>query len=262
MENQLIKYDDEYYVCVSNAFVKANQDLNPVETKLLRLMISQIVKTDEKLKEYTVSSKELSEIFGNAVSDNFYRIDYMEQITRNLLKQIIKIDYGKKRWDMFQIFSKCKYDNGLLTMQLHDEMKPFLIALKDKYTQYQIGKIIGMSSNYAIRIFELIQEKRKSQQDVKFIENYEFTLEELRTATNTIDKLKQMVHFKTRVLDIAMREITYNAGYSAEYKEIKNGRKIIGFVIELHPQYSDRGKELLEKYGINAVTGMYYKYEK
>lgn len=258
-ENQMINYNDDYYVCVSNAFVKANQDLNPNETKLLRLMISQVVLTDTELKRYTTTIPELAKIFDVSES-NLYRD--IETMSNNLMRKVIKIDYGKNKWTMFQIFSQCEYDNGILTMQLHDKMKPFLIALENKYTQYQIGKIIGMSSNYAIRVFELIQEKRQNQRDVKNYEKYDFTLDELRMATNTLDKLKKISQFKERVLDIAMREITYNGGYSAEYKEIKNGRKITGFTFELYSQHSARGKELLEKYGINAVTGMYYKDEK
>lgn len=258
-ENQLINYNDEYYICVSNAFVKANQDLNPNETKLLRLMISQVVLTDTELKRYTTTVPELAKIFDVSES-NLYRD--IETMSNNLMRKVIKIDYGKNKWTMFQIFSECEYDNGILTMQLHDKMKPFLIALENKYTQYQIGKIIGMSSNYAIRVFELIQEKRQTQRDVKNYEKYDFTLDELRIATNTLNKLTKTNDFKKKVLDIAMREITYNAGYSVEYKEIKNGRKITGFTFELYTQHSTRGRELLEKYGINAVTGMYYKDEK
>ena len=198
IENQMINYNDEYYICVSNAFVKANQDLNPNETKLLRLMISQVVLTDNELKRYTTTVPELAKIFDVSES-NLYRD--IETMSNNLMRKVIKIDYGKNKWTMFQIFSQCEYDNGILTMQLHDKMKPFLIALENKYTQYQIGKIIGMSSNYAIRIFELIQEKRQTQKDVKNYEKYEFTIDELKMATNTIDKYKKINDLKKYVLD-------------------------------------------------------------
>lgn len=259
LENELIKYDDNYYVCVSNGFVKANQELSQNETKLLRLVISQVVITDKEFKSYTTTIPELAKIF-NVSENNLYRD--INNMATNLMRQIIKIDFSKKKWTMFHIFNTCRYDDGILKMELHEEMKPFLLALKNKYTQYQIGKVIGMSSTYAIRLFELIQEKRRTQSDVKFCETYSLPLEEIRFSTNIVDKHKRISDVKKYVLDVAMREITYNAGYAIDYKDIKEGRKTVGFTFELYPQYSVRGRELLEKYGINVVTGMYYKDEK
>lgn len=245
MANEIVKYDESYFVCVSNAFVKANQDLPLNESKLLRIMISQIVITDKELKSYTTTITDLSKAL-NISPKNLYRD--IGKMTKNLLQQVIKIDKGKNKWDMFQLFSKCKYDNGTLTMQLHDELRPFLLELKSMYTQYQISVIIGMKSSHAIRVYELLKEKRKNNGLIKRDESLIISVDDLKIATNTTDKYQNILDFKRYVLDVSVREISCNSEFAIDYEQIKNGRKIVAFKFNLYSHTSDKGLEILKKY--------------
>lgn len=47
--------------------------------------------------------------------------------------------------------------------KLNDDLKPFLLQLKEHYTQYTLDNIMAMKSTYSIRIFELLQEKIKTK---------------------------------------------------------------------------------------------------
>jgi len=58
---------------------------------------------------------------------------------------------------------------------------------------------------------------------------FDLSLEELRAVTGTQDKLKQMVHFKDKCFDKALREIYDNCGVNITYQNIRIGRKIVGF---------------------------------
>jgi len=244
-ENEIVKYDEEYYVCVSNAFIKANQNLPLNENKLLRIMISQVVITDKELKSYTTTIPELAQAL-NVIPDNLYR--NIDKMTSTLMQQIIKIDKGKNKWDKFQLFSKCKYDNGVLTMQLHEELKPFLLGLQKLYTQYQIGVIIGMKSTYAIRVYELLKEKRKNNGLIKENESLTISIEDLRIATDTINKYG-LTDFKRNVLEISAREISCNSEFAIDYEQIKDGRKVVAFKFNIYSHNSPKGEEILKKYG-------------
>lgn len=243
-KNEIINYDDNYFVCVSNAFVKANQNLPLNESKLLRIMISQIVVTDKELKSYTTTIPELAEIL-KIPPNNLYRD--IDKITETLMRQIIKVDRGKNSWDKFQIFSECKYRNGVLTMKLHNELKPFVLGLKKLYTQYQVGVFLAMKSTYATRVYELIQEKRKNNGLLKENESVIINIEDLRSATNTIKKYS-ITDFKKNVLDISMRDISCNAEFVVDYEQIKKGRKIVAFKFNLYSRTSEKGEEILKKY--------------
>lgn len=254
-KNELIKYDEDYFICVSNAFVKANQNLSLNESKLLRLMISQIVVNDKELRMYTIKIPELADIL-NISTQNLYRD--IDKMTSSLMQQIIKINTknsrGKVSWIKFQIFNTCKYKDGLLTMKLHDELRPFLIELKNLYTQYQISTIIGMKSTYAIRIYELLKEKRRNNDFVKEDESLEIDIEDIRVATNTLDKYS-ITDFKKNVLDISVREISCNSEFAIDYEYVKKGRKVAAIKFNIYSHSSPRGTEILENHGINSITG-------
>ena len=55
------------------------------------------------------------------------------------------------------------------------------------------------------------------------------SIDTIRKATNTEDKLKQMVHFKERLLDKAISEINDKLMWSITYTPEKNGRTFVGF---------------------------------
>lgn len=244
-ENEIVKYDDEYYVCVSNAFIKANQNLPLNESKLLRVMISQIVVNDKDLKSYTTTIPELAQAL-NVIPDNLYR--NIDKMTSTLMQQIIKVDKGTNKWDKFQLFSKCRYDNGTLTMQLHDELKPFLLGLQKLYTQYQISVIIGMKSTYAIRVYEFLKEKRKNDGLIKENESLIINIDDLRIATNTVNKYS-ITDFKKNVLDISAREISCNSEFAIDFEYKKQGRKVTAIKFNLYSHTSPKGEEILKKYG-------------
>ncbi len=105
-----------------------------------------------------------------------------------------------------------------------------------------------MKSTYAIRIYELLKEKRKSDGLVKENESLTINIEDLRNATDTVNKYG-LTDFKRNVLEISVREISCNAEFAIEYKQIKEGRKVVAFKFNLYSHTSEKGEEILKKYG-------------
>ena len=64
---------------------------------------------------------------------------------------------------MFQWCSTCEYEDGIITIKLHDKLKPYLIQLKQHYTQYMLQDILMLKTVYAVRLYELIREEMKGQ---------------------------------------------------------------------------------------------------
>lgn len=110
-----------------------------------------------------------------------------------------------------------------------------------EFFEYQI-------TNYSIEIWHLIQREMKSiKPNSTDIIQFDLSLEELRAVTGTQDKLKQMVHFKDKCFDKALREIYDNCGVNITYQNIRIGRKIVGFrctaVSAVHKERARQGKE-------------------
>lgn len=225
MENQVV---------MSNDLIKGKSNLSLNELKLLRLTIMQIIAEDTDLMTYQVSITDLSKLL-NISSPNIYR-DVME-MCKHLLQEIVLVGDGnpKHKWEMFQWCSQCKYKNGIITIRLHDELKPYLLQLKEKhyYTQYLLGEVLLLKSVYAIRIYELIREQTRKKIYADKTATVSLDVDTIRKATNTEEKYSQMGHFRAKVIDIAVKEINNKLGYYVTYECIKESRKIVGFKFKI-----------------------------
>ena len=96
--------------------------------------------------------------------------------------------------------SKCEYQADVgVAIKLNDELKPLLLNLKERYTQYTLDNILTMKSVYAIRIFELLQERVLSKVLPKKGKDFELTIEQIRECCDCIDKYKSFANLKQMV---------------------------------------------------------------
>lgn len=183
MSNEL-SYSKDYTVAIANSLIRGRQTMTLTESRLLYIAISQVVKQDKDFKTFTTTIPELAR-FLEVSPKNLYRD--IDSITDNLMKRFVKIKQSADEWNKFQWVSSCNYKNGILTMRLSDEIKPYLIALEKYYSQYMLGTLISFRSYYTSRLYQLIlcelREKNVSEIEINF------TVEDLR-AFFQIDKKK------------------------------------------------------------------------
>ena len=220
-------------VVMSNDLIKSKSNLSLNEIKLLRLTIMQVIKEDKDLQTYRVNVSELAKLFG-IKKQLIYREAF--DICKHLLQEVVVIGDGnpKHKWQMFQWCSSCRYEDGIITIRLHDDLKPYLINLSQLYTQYILEDILFLKSVHSIRIYELIRQEMKYSQVYadKTAEVY-LDIETIRKATNTEDKYPKYGMFKERVVQTAVDEINEKLGYHVSYEAKKYSRKVIGFTFYL-----------------------------
>lgn len=217
------------YVVMSNNLIKSKSNLSLNELKLLRLTIMQVMADDTEFMTYTMPIVELGKILGlNDIAHLYREIDTM---TNHLMQEIIYIkDENKKnKYKKIQWCSECDYDDGVITIRLHDKLKPYLLSLKGYYTQYVLEDILMLKSKYTIRIYELIREKMRKKVYADRVEVVELSINDIRIATNTETKYSQMGHFKKKVIEPAIKEMNDKLGYNIVCDDIKQSRKIVGF---------------------------------
>ncbi len=222
--------ETNHHVVMSNDLIKGKSNLSLNEIKLLRLTIMQIMSNDVELSEYSISIKNLAKVLNLADDANLYRT--VQDMCRHLLQEIVYVGDGNPdhKWQMFQWCTKCKYDDGVITIKLHEELKPYLLELKGYYTQYLLEDILVLKSKYAIRIYELIRQEMKYQKVyADHFAKVELDIDTIRVATGTENKYSQMGHFKEKVIDKAVEEINEKTGYEISYEPIKSSRKMVGF---------------------------------
>ena len=233
--------DVENQVVMSNDLIKGKSNLSLNELKLLRLTIMQVLADDKDLLTYQVKIQDLAKIL-DISTPSIYR-DVME-MCKHLLQEIVCVGDGnpKHKWKMFQWCSTCQYDNGTITIKLHDNLKPYLIQLKQHYTQYMLQDILMLKTVYAVRLYELIREEMKYQEVyADKTATVSLDVDTIRKATDTEKKYAQIGIYKLRVIESALNEINEKSCYHITYSDIKRSRKIIGFQFKIESKNNYRG---------------------
>lgn len=231
--------DARNYVCQANTLVGGKQALKLNSAKLIRAAVMQVVKGDEELKPYIITIKDLSELLGVPAS-NIYRD--IENITDDIIRNPVYIREeraGKTiRFIKIPWVTRCEYSSDIgIAIELNNKLKPFLLNLKEHYTQYTLQEVLVMKSVYAIRIFEMIQSKIMSKvlpKDGIFIE---VPVQEIRECCDCEDKYPAFGNFKDKVIDKAVSEINRVTMFSVKYSYIKEKRNVIGIIFHVNMCY-------------------------
>lgn len=230
-----------------NNLIEAKYSISLQEKRLILLMSSRIQKNDKKLEVYSFSIQEICEIFqinnkniykeiDNVISKLFTRVLTVRNLIENSVTKISWLTYAKY-W----------YGQGIIQLSFNEKLKPYLLEIQEKFTKINIGEIIGLKSIYAIRIFELLKQ-------YEVIGRRTFELNELREYCG-ISKNKYLLYtnLKSKVLEIAKREINTRTDYSTNYIEIKESRKIVKIEWTIEKKKS-KTKTRIEKVKIELET--------
>ena len=137
---------DKYLELRHNTVVKANEliqksrfSLSLQQQKVVLYLISQIAPQDEDFKLYEFSIVEFCKVCGIDYSNGKNYADLKEAVKEIADKSIwVKLDNGKEtllRW-----IEKPYLDehSGTIQIKLDKDMKPFLLQLKENFTQYEL----------------------------------------------------------------------------------------------------------------------------
>ncbi len=234
-ENKEISRDNQ--VVKANAMIESKFRLSVWEQRIILTLCSKINANQDTFAEFTLSVNEFCNFLD--ISNKDYKINsILKRKCKQLQNKSICINTGTKIkpvWTFFNWFHHIKYieNEGLICMQFHEFLEPYLLTMKDRYTKYKLGYVIKFKSEYSFRIYELLKE-------YETIGNRTLLISELKEYLD-IDKesYNKYSHFKTKVLLKAQKEINQYSDISIELLEIKKGRKVdaIEFQIKRKDNY-------------------------
>jgi len=231
-----------------NHLIEAKYHLTLQEKRLVLLMSSRVQKDGKKLETHTFSVQELCS-FLQLNNKNFYReIDSVvsKLFTRVLvIKNVLEDSVTKISW---LTYSKYWHGKGLVQLTFNDQLKPYLLEIKDRFTKINLGDIVGLKSIHAIRIYELLKQYES-------IGVREISLVDLRGHCGIEEnQYKRFNDLKRKILEISKREINEKTDIFISYEEEKTVRKItsIKFSIKSNPRskLTEFEKSQQEKAGI------------
>ena len=205
-------------VVKSNQVIEASYTLSAVEQRLILSAIAQIPKgepvTDEEI--YTVSVTDLQKFGAHEVTA--YR-DLRESVSRLFERSIVLRSSdrtSRTRWVQKIDFMDSR---GVIGIRFSKDILPFLSNLSIEFTKYLASDLIGVTSTYAIRLYELIVQYRT-------IGKREISIADLRWMFELQNKYPVWADLKRWVIDQAIKEINEFSPLSVTYETKKTGRKI------------------------------------
>ena len=223
-------------------------------------ILNDIISREFTLQELRLFSIYLSQIDSNNSSTRvvrfpikcFYRImnveplkiDYLKDITGNLLTKIVCMQSPAGGYTQFQLFKKCKvekdlYDQWYFEMDAHDDALPLMFHYKIKYFKYELWNILNLDSVNQFRMYEIL--KQFEWQGERII-----SVVELKSLLGIGEKeYAAFYDLKKRVLNACQKALKQKTDISFTYEPYARGGKggkiqSLRFVIIKNEEYVNK----------------------
>lgn len=231
-----------------NDLITSVAKMDKVPLKIFELAVS-CIDTDNPPKDHTIllSKTELFAFF--KVSDNDKHSRFKEAIEKMQKQAFFQIKEVKgKGYNMKSIvpipFVEWNSYNDEVKIEFHREIMPYLIELKEKFTQYALSDLVDLNSKYSIILYKWLSMNynqyehysnkggRRAEQ-VESHRNPSILVKELRIMSDTVNEYKDFRNFDKWVLKKPIEEINKYTSFNVSYDKIKKGRSIDSIVFHI-----------------------------
>lgn len=221
--------EKKYLVTKSNYFImNSSYDLTLEEQKIILTLASMVQPSDEEFKPYKFKIGDFIELLGLETQTKYTEVP---KITKELMKKVFEIQEGNKliqtAWLSGAVYEK---GTGYVELTFSPYLKPYMLQLKEKFTQYQLANVLSMKSKYSPRIYEILKCNEFKRQ-----EYIEIEIVELRKLLKAEDIYPLYADFKRKVIQQAQKEIKKLTDITFEFSEEKTGRKVTSLKFYIKP---------------------------
>ena len=215
---------DKMVVKANDLIQKSRFNMTLQQQKMLLFLISQVSPYDEEFKEYEFSIQEFCRVCGLDVSSGKNYQDIKQSI-KDIADKSVWINVNNDEETLLRWIEKPYLNNksGVIRIRLDEDMKPYLLQLKENFTRYELIYTLYFKSKYSIRLYELAKSIH-----YKELEEYRrtFSVDELRRILGG-ETYSEYRDFKRRVLDVAINEINEYSDKILSYEPIKKGKSVV-----------------------------------
>ena len=202
--------------------VNAKYKLNSSELKFILIALTQIdSKVDEDLDEYIIKLSELETKLQSKQNET-----QLKTFAKKLMSKPLEVPLNGG-FEVYNWFSKIRYKDGIFTVRIDKDLKPYLLKLKDRFVAYNLKYILPLTSSYSVRIYQLLKEYEK------LTKRY-FDLEELMEVLQVPKSLKRYSQFKQKILKVAEKELLKHTDIYFTIEEEKEGRKVSRLIFRIY----------------------------
>lgn len=221
--NELTK-ERNYYVAKSNQLItRSRYSLTTQQHKLLLYLISRIKPEDTGAEEYTLAVKDIIAVCGYNPESGYYYKSIKDDI-QAIANVSSWIETAPGKEELFRWIDTAKRDTkkAEFNIKFHSTVIPYLFGLRRNYTLANLLSMLCLSQKYSIRLYEYLLA-------MQYRGTLEVPLDELRKRIDA-EKYVRWIHFRQKVLEPAMEDISDHTQLRVEYAPKKTGQKITHIV--------------------------------
>ena len=231
MTNLTNKNSNGGLVVKSNDLINASYNLGLVEQRLLLLSIVAARKMGTSISPSTIFHIHASEYIQRFNVDRSVAYRALSDGIKGIYDSEIRLasSNSKKRINIRWCW-KAEYDdeNATVGIAFTEDVIPFISALEERFTSYDLEQITALTSKYAIRLYEMIISWRSTNK------TQVYELEDFRNRLGLgVNEYKTMSNFNANVLNIAVQQINKFTDIKVTVNKHKKGVKISGFSFEI-----------------------------
>ncbi len=209
-----------------NALVNATSDykFSRNELKMICILVSNINKKTEKdFKEKHINIIDLD------VNEETNNHTYISNLCSSIMSKPFKINGSIYNW-----FTKLTplENQGIIEYQFHEDLKPFLLELKNNFTMYNVTDILKLRSSYSIQVFELLKQYQGMQSKTRIISIQEFR--EILCIPNSYKNKDIRI-----LLETIQKDLKENTQIEFNFEIEKLGRKFNKIIFEIKNNYEN-----------------------
>ncbi|NEX50727.1 RepB family plasmid replication initiator protein [Lactococcus lactis] len=138
--------------------------------------------------------------------------------------------------------------NNTVTIEFNYRIMPYLIELKQNFTQYALSDIMELNSKYSIILYKWLSMNynqyehystkggRRAEQ-VQAYRNPTIKVKEIRLITDTVNEYKETYHFFRYIVENSLKEINEHTHFNVTYEKVKKGRSIDSIVFHIEKKH-------------------------
>ena len=229
-------------VVKANKMVKAKTSFTKLEHRIVATLISQIEHGQESFEIQRVSLRQIMERAGVESTEIFRKA---REICDRLVEKGVGIstydDKSGRVYTAYTLFRECRYieREGVIEAKFEEEMRPFLLQLKNRFTMYSLNFFLQLPSRHSMRIYELL----KMREDLGAMR---ISVEEFRETLGLENSYEYFTDLKRHVIEKARKQIAEYTDIEFTYNVEREGRtaKRLRFFVAKNRK-EDEGKEAL-----------------
>lgn len=229
--------DSNQKVRQHNAITNARYEYSEMQLDIFLFLLSKLRKNQAD-GIYEVSVPEMAGLTGKK-----YNYQQLRLATQGMGSRMFEVPdetdkKGRKVWRQMWMFSRIDYveGTGIIEVEFTPTIQPYLFDLKSTFTTFELLAALRLGSKHAKRVYSLCSQWK----DKGITPKYE--IEDLKRMIGLLDgkgneEYTKVSMFKSRVLDIAVRQINEHTDLEIGYSLTKKGRsfKHIAFTVKTQP---------------------------